>query len=85
MKMDEMIPMHSEFWFSEKWQNYLADQPETGMDYQVVKIVTSTGDEYGPFAVHGCRMMLTTEGSAPFEDKDIAHIRVWNSHTGEFV
>ena len=62
---------------SDRWAKYLVEQPETGMDYQVVTIATKDGRKY-PQAVVSGGMITRVRGyeAIPFSEADITDIVV---------
>jgi hypothetical protein len=62
---------------SNKWAPILTNEPETGMDYQVVTIILKDGREYTQ-AIHAGGFITRIRGhsSIPFDENDIERIVV---------
>jgi hypothetical protein len=59
----------------EKWQQILADQPETGMDYQVCTISLADGRTLEDIVIESCRLVQTDEFSSEDEITDIEVVK----------
>ena len=62
---------------SDRWAKYLVQQPETGMDYQVVTIATKDGRKYPQSVISG-GVVTRVRGyeAIPFAETDISDIVV---------
>jgi hypothetical protein len=70
-----------------KWIDYLRQQPETGMDYHVVRVTLHDGRRYEQVAIRG-GFIVQVRGyeQVPFSEADITEIKVnhkkWKFHEG---
>jgi hypothetical protein len=64
---------------SDKWAPLLIDQPETGMDYQVVTVILKDGREFKQ-AIHSGGFITQIRGyvGIPFSEEEIKEI--WVTH-----
>ena len=64
---------------SEKWIEYLIDQPEYGMGYQKAKVTLKDGTSHNVTIVN-CSVILSADGTigkCPFSDEQIDKIKVF--------
>ncbi|UCB57617.1 MAG: hypothetical protein JSV30_03285 [Candidatus Omnitrophota bacterium] len=73
---------------SDKWIEYLITQPETGMGYQIVSVITKNGMRYDRVIVDsGYITRIKDISDIPFTEEEIAEIIVthdkWNFNKEE--
>jgi len=62
---------------SDKWADYLVNQPETGMGYWVVSVTLKDGRSYDRVVVNGGLVtQVYGEDTVPFDPDDIVDIKV---------
>lgn len=59
---------------SSKWTKKLICMPESGMNYQIVKIRLKNGQEIENLIVVNCETLLLPDNGPSFTEKDIAKI-----------
>ena len=62
---------------SDKWADYLINQPETGMGYWVVSVTLKDGRSYDRVVINGGLVtQVYGEDKVPFDPDDIVDIKV---------
>ena len=61
-----------------KWSEYLLSEPETGMDYHVVRVILPDGQTFEDVAIIHCSIIGEVRGlnEVPFEPENIVEMEV---------
>lgn len=77
---------------SQKWIDYLNNQPESGMGYQIAIVTLKNGKIFDDVVIIQSTLIIEIKGynEIPFESDDISEIKVspskkyWNKEPGTF-